>query len=603
MSALAVAHAPRALEVAGSVIEQNVLGALLIDGSALDEIDGVISARDFEDGRHAAIFKIMESQRAAGKAFDVVTVFEALPAAERVADMLSYLNGIAQGVPGAGNVRHYAELMRERAVSRGRAAAAAELQTEVLKPAPNEERIAELTGRVAEAPTRVSASERLTAARRRLLRSASQRQAPEYPTAALGPLAEVCTTVAEQGQVQPAMVGQCLLGAASLLVQGLFDVQTLAGQRPLSLYLLTLGDSGDGKSAAQSVALGAIHEWQRQQARAHDAALQQWRSLRGEARGAPPVAPFRVTRDATVEGIRRDLDTGVFTQGVFNDEAAAILSGYGMSAEQRGKTAAVLSGLWDSGHLSVSRAGDGRVERYGRRVAMHWLLQPVAAAESTASGLLADIGFWPRFLLAWPEPLPPRAYRPFRAAEHRSVGAFWERCRELLVEPLGEDATSCPVLPLADAARDLLGRAMEQFERDGRRGALRPVKPFALRATEQACRVAGVLAAFAGRNEVSEVDAQNALALVAYSIESWRGLLEDGQGDPTSANALRLFEWLLDAKHCHDGSAKLSRIINAGPACVRTRAKRDDAIDALVHARLVWLSDDRSSVRVREGAP
>ena len=48
------------------------------------------------------------------------------------------------------------------------------------------------------------------------------------------------------------------------------------------------------------------------------------------------------------------------------------------------------------------------------------------------------------------------------------------------------------------------------------------VKPFALRASEQACRVAGVLSAFEGRDEVSAEAMRGALALVAYSLKTWQ---------------------------------------------------------------------------------
>ena len=253
-------------------------------------------------------------------------------------------------------------------------------------------------------------------------------------TAAVAKIEAVCV-IDEAGQVQPAMVGQCLIGAASLLTQGLFNVDTLAGKRPLSLYLLTLGDSGDGKSTAQSAALAPVNDWQRQQAKRYTEALKDFERSKGGKRSddkpEAPSSPFRLVGDATVEGLRRDLDTGPCSQGVFTDEAAAILSGYGMSADHRSKTAGVFSKLWDSGHLSVSRVTGGRVERYGRRVALHWLIQPMAASESISDPLLVALGFWPRFLMAWPESQAPRLARQFGP----------RRCRPW--PPTGSAATNC----------------------------------------------------------------------------------------------------------------------------------------------------------------
>ena len=426
-------------------------------------------------------------------------------------------------------------------------------------------------------------------ARELLAPSIKDREAPAYPVAALGPLAPACEAIAAAGQVQPAMVGQSLLGAASLLTQGLFNVETLAGNRPLSLYLLTLGDSGDGKSTAQGVALAPVNDWQRAAAKAyaedvkaHDKA----KATRKRSDDAPelPASPFRLVSDATVEGLRRDLDTGPCSQGVFTDEAAAILAGYGMSADHRSKTAGVFSKLWDAGHLSVSRATGPRVERYGRRVALHWLIQPMGAAESIGDPLLHALGFWPRFLVAWPAPQAPRLARPFRPETLPAVGAYWQRCAELLGEPLPEDAHDCPALPLADDARELLGKAFERSEVAGRLGRLQVIKPFALRAIEQACRVAGVLSAFAGEHAVSADTARGALALVGYSLETWRAIVDGGAADPSGAHALRLYEWLTERP---DWSEALSAIVNRGPACVRSKDTRDAAIDVLREHGLV----------------
>lgn len=426
-------------------------------------------------------------------------------------------------------------------------------------------------------------------ARQVLAPSMADRDAPDYPVAALGPLAPACTAIAEAAQVQPAMAGQALLGAASLLTQGLFNVQTLNGMRPLSLYLLTLGDSGEGKSTAQGVALARVNEWQRHAAKRYADELKAFEQAkakrkRGKESLVPPAAPFRLVSDCTVEGLRRDLDAGPVSQGVFTDEAAAMLAGYGMSQEHRAKTASVFSKLWDAGHLSVSRATGGRVERYGRRVALHWLIQPTAASGSVGDPLLADLGFWPRFLAAWPSPQPPRIARAFRPEQLPAVEAYWRGCDELLAMGLPDDAGDCTALELSAAARQRLGKAFEAFEQSARNGPMRVVKPFGLRASEQACRVAGVLAAFAHQATVSEAALSGALQLVEYSLATWRSLIEEGAVDKSGEHALRLYEWLVKRPH---QSESLTLINKNGPGCTRSKDKRDAAVDVLECAGLV----------------
>ena len=450
----------------------------------------------------------------------------------------------------------------------------------------------------------IDRAEAITRARTALAPSLKGRKAPAYPVAALGPLAAACEAIAAAGQVQPAMVGQAVLGAASLLTQGLFNVETLAGKRPLSLYLLTLGDSGDGKSTAQNAALAPVNEWQRERAREFSLDLKDFeraksKRKKGDDPPEPPPCPFRLVGDATVEGLRRDLDGGVCAQGVFTDEAAAILSGYGMSADHRSKTAGVFSKLWDAGHLSVSRVTGGRVERYGRRVALHWLIQPMAASESIGDQLLSALGFWPRFLVAWPEPQAPRLARPFRPDTLPAVGAYWKRCSDLLAIPLPDDAGDSPVVPLSDEARSLLSKAFERFEHDARRGELLTVKPFALRASEQACRVAGVLATFAGEEQVTAAQMRGALALVAYSVMTWQTILDEGAVDPRGADALRLYEWLTTRA---DWCEPLAVIVNAGPVCVRSKAKRDAALSALEAVGLVSVAEGRAAALLPPGA-
>lgn len=574
---------------AGLAAERSVLGALLMEPDEVwPVVEPMLVPDDFSSADHRQIYLAIGTLLRSGSSVDVTTVFTQLAStgASESAGGLVYLNRLSQCVATTRNVSTHAAIVRDMAVGRR----LLEIAQDHGPIAPKLQRVAYLADQVSALANKRTEWLRLVHAI--LNRDSSDRAAPDYPVDALGPLASACRAISSAGQVQPAMVGQCLLGAASLLTQGLFNGETLTGSRPLSLYLLTLGDSGDGKSIAQGVALDPVHQWQREAGDRHRQALADFdhaqRSSRKKSDPSPlpPVSPYRLSRDATVEGLRRDLDGGQCSQGVFTDEAAAILAGYGMSAEHRSKTAGVLSGLWDNGHLSVSRGVSGRIERYGRRVALHWLIQPMAARDAVGDPMLTALGFWPRFLVAWPSPQPPRRALPFSPKTDAAITDYWNRCNQLLAEPLPDDASQCPSLLLHADARELIGQAFERFEFQGRRGQLRPIKPFALRAAEQACRIAGVLAAFEGCSTIGPSAAKNALMLVAYSLDTWTALVQEEGGDRTAANAYRLYEWLLGRPTLSERAADILRL---GPT--RKKHDRDAALELLTAHRLVEIEN------------
>lgn len=430
--------------------------------------------------------------------------------------------------------------------------------------------------------------EALAIARRKLAIDAST--AVEYPVDALGPLADAARTIAEGAQVRPAMAGQSLLSVAAVLAQSVANVRTIESVKPLSLYLLTIGESGDGKTTGDTVAQAAIQARQRQESIAYQAELKEIESaprVKGEEKEAPPREPYRIARDGTVEGIRRGFAQGVPSQGVLTSEAAAMLSGYGMNADNRAKTAATFNGLWDDGEISVSRAGSGRLQLYDRRLSIHWLLQPDAINDVMNDPLLSGIGFWPRFLIAWPEPSAPRLARPWRADKEGDVADFWRACNRLLDRHLSEDCSGLPVLELSSEAMALACVYFERMEQaaKGHRAPLRDIKPFAVRSTEQALRIAGVLAVFSNRDTVDAGTMRDGIALAGYALETWRGVFGDRDVNTAKASALRLFRWLLDQPGNSATETAISRI---GPKHLRPRDRRDTALATLEHAGLVY---------------
>ncbi|MEP7246169.1 MAG: replicative DNA helicase [Gammaproteobacteria bacterium] len=100
--------------------EQAVLGGLLLDTSAWDNVADMVRTKDFYRPDHQLIFDAIGALAGSGKPCDVVTVSEQLDRAGELdnAGGLAYLGTLARDTPTAANVRAYAELVRERSLLR-----------------------------------------------------------------------------------------------------------------------------------------------------------------------------------------------------------------------------------------------------------------------------------------------------------------------------------------------------------------------------------------------------------------------------------------------------------------------------------------------------
>jgi replicative DNA helicase len=100
--------------------EQAVLGGLLLDTSAWDNVADVLRAEDFYRADHRLIFDAIGHLAAQNQPCDVVTVSEHLERASQLNDAggLGYLGTLARDTPTAANVRAYAGIVRERSLLR-----------------------------------------------------------------------------------------------------------------------------------------------------------------------------------------------------------------------------------------------------------------------------------------------------------------------------------------------------------------------------------------------------------------------------------------------------------------------------------------------------
>lgn len=116
--------------------ESSVLGGLLLDNQAWDRVGDLLATDDFYRYEHRLIFAAIERLVSASRPADVITVHEDLQMHGQADSCggLQYLNSLAQYVPSAGNIRRYAEIVRERAILRRLVSAADEIATAAFQP-------------------------------------------------------------------------------------------------------------------------------------------------------------------------------------------------------------------------------------------------------------------------------------------------------------------------------------------------------------------------------------------------------------------------------------------------------------------------------------
>ena len=308
-----------------------------------------------------------------------------------------------------------------------------------------------------------------------------------YPVASLGPILEAaCHSLHRVIQAPEAICAAALLAAASVSVQGLADVVNWGRIHPLSLWFLSVAESGERKSAVDSEAMRPVREFEKRLAVAHkhDARIyemqkEEWearraaakRSMRAkagvglakayEAIGSAPPSPLNpivIVADFTAEGLTKQLAVGRPSMAAFTDEAALVFGGHGMSNEAAARTAGTLCKLWDRGELDRIRAGDASMKLHGRRLAVHLMAQPVIAEGVLSDALLSGQGFLSRCLVSWPESTAgTRRLSMENLADDPAMDHYRSRLTELLELPLvlavGERNELSPrLLPLSQAA-------------------------------------------------------------------------------------------------------------------------------------------------------
>jgi len=132
--------------------ERAVLAAILLDNNALHvALKENLSSGDFFVSQHRNIFRAMIAMGEAGENIDIITLSEALRSkgAREWSEIehlggTAYISALPDGMPRVSNIKHYATIIREKAVLRNVAYASESLTRAALEPHAKAEEVAKL---------------------------------------------------------------------------------------------------------------------------------------------------------------------------------------------------------------------------------------------------------------------------------------------------------------------------------------------------------------------------------------------------------------------------------------------------------------------------
>jgi replicative DNA helicase len=97
-----------------------VLGGLMLDDNAWDNISGSLAAEDFYRSDHRIIYRVMADLVEKNDPLDIITISEALEGIGELENVggLAYISDLASSTPTASNIHAYAQIVRERSTVR-----------------------------------------------------------------------------------------------------------------------------------------------------------------------------------------------------------------------------------------------------------------------------------------------------------------------------------------------------------------------------------------------------------------------------------------------------------------------------------------------------
>jgi len=459
--------------------------------------------------------------------------------------------------------------------------------------------------------------------------------AEPYPVEALGDiLGSAAIALHETIKAPLTLCIQSVLASSSLAAQTHYDVMLPWEERkPLSLYLLTVAESGERKSGVDAVVLGAAKAQEQLEmedysvkSEKYEAALAKWKSGSEAANKKPnpknqtandfvagvahvvldnkpkapkaPIMPIRFVTEPTVEGLYKLMVICQPSLGLFSDEAGLLIGGHALNSDNALKTMARWCKLWDGAAFDRIRAGDSSGVLYGRRLAMHQLAQPDVMTKLLGDRMANGQGFLARCLVAWPEStIGSRHVSVFESPRDRKEVKLLFAKLKALTEAMPRTGINPQelnplALSLSADATSLAVDAMNQFETLMQSGNdLSESRDRASKALENACRIAGVMTAIEEGTTARVIDRYRlgrALIIIQWYLKENLRIRGTAVIPQSVCDAESLSKWISERGL---KQFRTESILTRGPSHLRNKNRLNDAIKELVDNGYITMNE------------
>ncbi|MEB4589513.1 YfjI family protein [Candidatus Thiothrix sp. Deng01] len=472
-------------------------------------------------------------------------------------------------------------------------------------------------------------------------------QGAKYPLSALpGIIGGAIREVVADVKCPPALAASSALSVLAIAGQGVANVQANSRIKPspLSLYTLSIGESGERKTTADSFFSDVLETWalNKQQEREQDvirsrAVITSWeKELEGikeaikqagrkqedtgelteqlirleQSKPAGIHSPKMKYTDTTTESLAHKLVHLWPSAGVLSSEAGIVFGGYGMKADNITRSLAFYNTAWEGGRTSIDRRGDGgSFEVRDVRLSMGLAVQPNVIHDfyDNNGELARGSGFAARFLLAWPESTQGKRQLTLEeltsAPGKNGLSLFYAKLHEVLerqyVNGQGGKLESLPTLKFSRAALEIWLDYFNSIEDElNAGGRFEQHKDIASKSADNAARLAGLFHLFNGGDihDAIQPDAMGAAAnLAGWHLYEAKRFFDEIAVPVDISNALKLDGWL--TRYCKDrhtdgiGKREARQL---APNRLRSIQELDRALDTLVeHNRVRIIAEGR----------